>query len=358
MKACCTFICSRCSSSWRLCGFARSSLGPVRLSWGPTSSGGGIEVLSDGGQQSAEALQNLFVVVLQQLHDADVHDDLCEHFQLEQLSDELHVAHPAPAGVVFLALQLLSETLLLLRLQEEQSHGEMEEMMLRTLLNSSWVFPCSESSLSLSTSTRVFFVEDVSQWRRRNLRFLRVHRVSSTFRHGSPHPKVASKHRSDRGPCLRHVPVLHPRTRTRTQRRQQSKLRICTSRTPAWPRGIKGGASNLKSSPMGMPPSCSMGEMSSARYSQIVPALMSCCSRRPMRSRAMVLRSSVDSRPARGVNGSVFGGDGHCVPAFVLGRLPSALVVTALAAPTAPSTSSIVPSSVVPSSVVSASVAS
>ncbi|KAF3848124.1 hypothetical protein F7725_021152 [Dissostichus mawsoni] len=160
MKACCTFICSRCSSS-------SASLWICSIVFGPCSPllgthelwRGGIEVLSDGGQQSAEALQRLFVVVLQQLHDAVVHDDLCEHFQLEQLSDELHVAHRAPAGVVFLALQLLSETLLLLRLQEEQSHGEMEEMMLRTLLNSSWVFPCSESSLSLSTSTRVFFVE-------------------------------------------------------------------------------------------------------------------------------------------------------------------------------------------------------
>ncbi|KAK5880830.1 hypothetical protein CesoFtcFv8_021698 [Champsocephalus esox] len=36
-------------------------------------------------------------------------------------------------------------------------------------------------------------------------------RVSSPFLHGSPHPKDPSKHRSYRGPCLRHVPVLHPR---------------------------------------------------------------------------------------------------------------------------------------------------
>ena len=88
-------------------------------------------------------------MVLQQLHDAVVHDDLCEHFQLEQLSDELHVAHRAPAGVVFLALQLLSETLLLLRLQEEQSHGEREEMNNLTS-NLSW------SNVGFETDTYIF----------------------------------------------------------------------------------------------------------------------------------------------------------------------------------------------------------
>lgn len=60
-----------------------------------------VQVLADGGQQSAQALQGLLVVVLEQLHNAVVHDDLGEHFELEQLADELDVAQRAPPGLVF-----------------------------------------------------------------------------------------------------------------------------------------------------------------------------------------------------------------------------------------------------------------
>ena len=51
-----------------------------------------VQVFADGGEKPAEALQRLFVVILQQLHDTVVHDGLGEHLQLEQLTDELDVA--------------------------------------------------------------------------------------------------------------------------------------------------------------------------------------------------------------------------------------------------------------------------
>ncbi|KAF3850629.1 hypothetical protein F7725_012401 [Dissostichus mawsoni] len=48
----------------------------------------------------------------------------------------------------------------------------------------------------------------------------------------SPHPKGASKHRSDRGPCLRHVPVLHPEPEP--EPRGDSKFRsISTTSSPS-----------------------------------------------------------------------------------------------------------------------------
>lgn len=51
-----------------------------------------VQVLPDGGQQPAQTLQTLLVVVLQQLHDAVVHDVFRQHLQLEQLANELDVA--------------------------------------------------------------------------------------------------------------------------------------------------------------------------------------------------------------------------------------------------------------------------
>lgn len=82
-----------------------------------------VEVLADGGQQPTQALQGLGVVVLEQLHDAVVHDDLGEHLELEELPDELDVAQRAPPGLVFGALQLVGELLLLLWLPEENKRS-------------------------------------------------------------------------------------------------------------------------------------------------------------------------------------------------------------------------------------------
>lgn len=79
-----------------------------------------VQVLADGGQQPAQALQRLLVVVFQQLHDAVVHDDLREHLELEQLADELDVAQRAPPGLVFGLLQLVDEPLLLLLLPDRE----------------------------------------------------------------------------------------------------------------------------------------------------------------------------------------------------------------------------------------------
>jgi len=82
-----------------------------------------VQVLADGGQQPAEALQGLGVVVLEQLHDAVVHDDLRQHLELEQLADELDVAERPPPGDVLRLLELHGKPLLLLRLPEEQEGG-------------------------------------------------------------------------------------------------------------------------------------------------------------------------------------------------------------------------------------------
>lgn len=72
-----------------------------------------VKVLADGGQQSTQALQGLLVMVFEQLYNAVVHDDLRQHFKLEELTNELDISQWAPPGLVFSLLKLLNEPLLL-----------------------------------------------------------------------------------------------------------------------------------------------------------------------------------------------------------------------------------------------------
>lgn len=51
-----------------------------------------VKVLADGGQQSTQALQGLLVMVFEQLYNAVVHDDLRQHFKLEELTNELDIS--------------------------------------------------------------------------------------------------------------------------------------------------------------------------------------------------------------------------------------------------------------------------
>lgn len=85
-----------------------------------------VQVLADGGQQSAEAFQRLLVMVFEQLYDAVVHDHLSEHFEFEKLPNELNVAKGAPPGFVFGLLQLLSQPLLHLLLAETERSFRMK----------------------------------------------------------------------------------------------------------------------------------------------------------------------------------------------------------------------------------------
>lgn len=66
-----------------------------------------VEVLANGGQQSTQALQGLLVMVFEQFYNAVVHDDLCEHFQLKELTNELDVSQGAPPGRVLSLPQLI-----------------------------------------------------------------------------------------------------------------------------------------------------------------------------------------------------------------------------------------------------------
>ncbi len=72
-----------------------------------------VQVLADGGEQPAQALQRLLIVVLQQFDNTVVHDGLCQHLQLEELADELDVANGAPPGLVLGVLQLFLKSLTL-----------------------------------------------------------------------------------------------------------------------------------------------------------------------------------------------------------------------------------------------------
>jgi len=80
-----------------------------------------VQVFADGGEQPAEALEGLFVVILQQLHHTVVHDGLGQHLQLEELADELYVAEGPPAGYVFGLLQRHLQALTLLVLRKTHS---------------------------------------------------------------------------------------------------------------------------------------------------------------------------------------------------------------------------------------------
>lgn len=76
-----------------------------------------VQVLADGGEQPAQALQGLLVVVLEQLDHAVVHNGLRQHLELEQLADELDVADGAPPRLILGVLQLLLEPVALCRLR-------------------------------------------------------------------------------------------------------------------------------------------------------------------------------------------------------------------------------------------------
>lgn len=79
-----------------------------------------VQVFADGGEQPAQTLQRLLVVILEQLDDAVVHDGLRQHLELEQLADELDVADGASPGLVLGLLQLLLKPLALGRLEAEE----------------------------------------------------------------------------------------------------------------------------------------------------------------------------------------------------------------------------------------------
>ncbi len=81
-----------------------------------------VEVLADGGEQPAQALQRLLVVVLQQLDNTVMHDGLRQHLELEELADELDVADGTPPGLVLVFLQLLLKPLTLRRLRGPRKH--------------------------------------------------------------------------------------------------------------------------------------------------------------------------------------------------------------------------------------------
>ncbi len=51
-----------------------------------------VQIFPDGGQQAAETLQTLLLLLLHQFDDAVVHDVHRQHLQLEQLPNELDVA--------------------------------------------------------------------------------------------------------------------------------------------------------------------------------------------------------------------------------------------------------------------------
>lgn len=81
-----------------------------------------VQVLADGGEQPAQALQGLLVVVLEQLHHTVVHDGFGQHLQLKKLPNELDVAQGAPPGLVpsFVQLLLQASSLLGLRAAQRQ----------------------------------------------------------------------------------------------------------------------------------------------------------------------------------------------------------------------------------------------
>lgn len=92
-----SYLCSftKREPNYRFCDFSSSStltashLGLLK-----------VQVLPDGSEQSAQALQRLFIVILQQLDHAVMHDGLSQHLQLKQLANEPYVADGAPSGFV------------------------------------------------------------------------------------------------------------------------------------------------------------------------------------------------------------------------------------------------------------------
>ena len=83
-----------------------------------------VQVLADGGEQAAEALQTLLVVVLEQLDHAVVHDGFGQHLQLEELADEPDVADGASARLVLGLLQLGLQVIPLAGLQQDRTQLE------------------------------------------------------------------------------------------------------------------------------------------------------------------------------------------------------------------------------------------
>lgn len=84
-----------------------------------------VKVLADGGEQSAQTLQRLLVMVLQQLHHTVMHDGLRQHLELEEFADELDVADGTPPGLVLGFLQLFLKTLALCRLRGPKEYLEL-----------------------------------------------------------------------------------------------------------------------------------------------------------------------------------------------------------------------------------------
>lgn len=82
-----------------------------------------VEVLADGGEQPAQTLQRLLIVVLQQLDDTVMHDGLRQHLELKELADELDVADGTPPGLVLGFLQLFLHPVTLCRLRRTKKTG-------------------------------------------------------------------------------------------------------------------------------------------------------------------------------------------------------------------------------------------
>ena len=68
-----------------------------------------IQVLANGSEQATQALQGFFIVVLQQLHHAVMHDGFRQHFEFEELSDELDITNGSPPGFVLSFFQFIVE---------------------------------------------------------------------------------------------------------------------------------------------------------------------------------------------------------------------------------------------------------
>ena len=60
-----------------------------------------VQVFANCGEQATQTLEGLFIVVLQQLHHAVMHDGFSQHLEFEELSNELDVANGSPPGFIF-----------------------------------------------------------------------------------------------------------------------------------------------------------------------------------------------------------------------------------------------------------------
>lgn len=81
-----------------------------------------VQVFANGGEQAAQTLQRLLVVVLQQLHHTVMHDGFRQHLEFEEFPDELDVTDGSPPGLVLSFFQFVMKPrpLLWLLYKEEE----------------------------------------------------------------------------------------------------------------------------------------------------------------------------------------------------------------------------------------------